>query len=82
MKTYWIVIEKDNKQVEIELNGYTYGGEFRCKEVIVTDWTEDDNKELHDWAVDNLINKDYLFEIFDEKVRGEGYGNVLDVSLL
>ena len=83
MKTYWAVIEKDGRQLEIELEGELYGGEFRVKKGIVraiNNWyvTEDD----FNWVVDELVNKGNLFEVFDEKVRSEGNGDVLDVSLL
>ena len=83
MKTYWAVIEKEWRQLEIELEGELYGGEFRVKKVIMRDinnWhvTEDD----FNWVTDQLINKGNLFEVFDEKVRSEGNGDVLDVSLL
>lgn len=83
MKTYWTVIEKDGRQLEIELEGYLYGGEFRCNNVVVTDWGgEEPTEQLHDWVVNNLISGDQLFHIFNEKVVGEGNGDVLDVSLL
>lgn len=83
MKTYWAVIEKDGRQLEIELEGELYGGEFRVKKVIVCDvdneaFTESD----FDWVIDELVNKGNLFEVFDEKVRSEGNRDVLDVSLL
>lgn len=80
MKTYWTVIEKDGKQLEIELEGYLYGGEFRCKKVYVSGSIV--GEPDFEWAVDELVNKGNLFEVFDEKVRGEGNGDVLDVSLL